>query len=134
MSSVALEVAQDEFDRMLESFDIDIEDLDKEDSESFQTLKNLAIKGICKGSVTVAENGCPTVSLKYPVGEISSVTFRHPTGATLVAVGDKKAKNSTTQGYKLLEDFTGVPSAAFGKMRLNPDLKVIQALSALFLG
>lgn len=134
MSKVVHEVAVDEFDRMLESFDIDRDDLDKEDSESFEGLKKVVIKAITSGRITIDDKGCPTVSLKYPVGEVASVTFRHPTGATLVSIGDKKAKNTTTQGHKLLEDFTGVPSAAFSKMRLQPDLRTCQALSALFLG
>ncbi len=131
---VAAEVAEDEFVRFCETIDLEIDDLDDEDAKKFKGLKNTVIKAMMVGRVTISDEGLPTVSLKYPVGEFSSVTFKLPTGERFVAAGDTKSTNSVTQGWKILSDFTGVPSPIFGKMRRKPDLQTLDAVGALFLG
>jgi len=134
MADVAPEVAEDEFSRMCEALDLDLDDLDKEDDERFQLLRKTVLKAIVQGRITVDQDGLATVHLKYPVGDVDSLRFKIPTGETLIALGDQKAKNQTTQSWKVLGDLTEKPSTLFGKMRQSPDLKTCQALGALFLG
>jgi hypothetical protein len=134
MSEVAKEVAEDEFTRMVESYDLDLDGLDKEDDEAFKALKQIVVRAIIQGRLTVDESGLPTVHLKYPVGEITAVKFKHVTGEMVISQGDLKAKNTVSQGWKFLQDLTGTASTAFGKMRQLPDLKTCNALARLFLG
>ena len=130
---VAADVASDEFQRMLDALDIEIEALDDDDQKKFDENKAVVIKGICSGRITMSEEGLPTVALKYPVDSITSLTFKFPTAASLVAFGDSKSTNKMTQAWKCLEDLTGVPSAIIGKMRKRPDFEVLETLLTLFL-
>ena len=118
---VAADVAADEFDRMLEALDVETDDLDDDDKEKLDESKSVVVKSICKGRIVISEDGLPTVSLKYPVGEVTSMTFKLPTAAALVAFGDSKSTNKVTQEWKALEDLTGVPSSVIGKTRKRPD-------------
>jgi len=131
---VAKEVAEDDFDRMCEAVDLETDDFDAEDQAKFDGFKARIVRGVCRGQIVISEVGLPTVTLKYPVGEIQSVAFRFPTGGSLEAIGDTKKTNNVTKGWKVLEDLTGVPSSIFGKMRTKPDLAACEALVALFLG
>lgn len=129
---IAPEVAEDEFNRMCAAMDLDLEDMDQEDQDSFEPLKKTVTKAILRGRVTVSELGLPTVTLKFPVGEVTQVAFKRPTGGTLVALGDTKSTNNITKTFAFLADLTGSPRAAFDRMDLK-DFKLCQALTQLFL-
>jgi hypothetical protein len=133
-AKAAKEVAEDDFARMAEWYDLDLEGLDKEDATAFNTLKDAIVREICRGRIVVCEKGFPTVRLKYPVGSIAEITFKHPHGQHLIAAGDKKAKNAEAQGWKMMADLTGMPDTTFSNMRINPDYRNCKHLVALFLG
>lgn len=131
---VSPQVAEDEFRRMCEVLDIELDDLDEEDQTALDDLKKPILKAIQKGKVTIDEKGQPTIQLMYPVGEVSSVTFYRPTGQTLIAAGDSKAKNDTTKLWGTMADFTRQPSTLFGKMDYRVDFKICMSFVRLFLG
>lgn len=132
-NKVAKEVAEDDFIRMLDAFDIDTEELDKKETEGLKERKDPVIRAIMKGQICVNADGIPTVSLKYPVGEIASVTFGIPTGESFIALGDTRSKNNVTKVYAQLGSLTNQPTTLFSKMRQRPDLDNCQALQNLFL-
>lgn len=129
MGKVANEVALEEFERMSQAYDLDLDP----DNEALKQLKDGIVECIEKGQVTIDEKGYPTVHLKYPVGEITKVTFKELTSEALVAVGDKKSTNTVTQDWKALADMTGAPFTLFQKMRLKPDFRICQKFILLFL-
>lgn len=131
---IAKEVAEDDFARMAEWYDLDLEGLDKEDATAFKTLKDAIIREMCRGRITVCDKGFPTVHLKYGVGSIKTITFKHPKAEHLIAAGDKKAKNTEVQAWKMLADLTGMPDTTFANMRINPDFRNCKQLVTLFLG
>lgn len=132
--NVAKEVAEDEFARMCEAFDLDLEGLDKKDAEVFETVKGSIVRAMCARRITVDTEGLPTVHLKYPVGSVVELKFKLPTAEHLIAAGDKKAKNVVTQEWKVLSDLTGIPDTVIGRLRNAPDYRNCQSLLKLFLG
>lgn len=137
MSKVTKEVALDEFARMCEERDIDVDEkeMDEKDLEKFRDLRDSLVKLIMKGRLVVDEKGVPTLELKYPVGDYSRITWPRPKGNTLVALGGAKAdKNKILASYEAMSDLTDVPVTVFEKLDFQADGKPCNALFALFLG
>jgi hypothetical protein len=133
MSNVAKEVAEEEFKRMCDKLDLDLEEMSADDLATLAERKVSIVKAICAGRVTIGEDGMPTVTLVYPVDKITSVTFTRPTGGNIIAVGDTKATNQVTKTHALLSDLTGQPKALFQKMELRPDFRLCDKIAGVFL-
>lgn len=79
--TIAPEMAEQEFYRMCGFFDVEPDhDLNDEEQESFDGIKKKIVKAICRGSLTVGEDGAPT----YTTKKDTALTFKEPTGATLL--------------------------------------------------
>ena len=59
---VALEVAQEEYERFAEAWDLDtdVDAMNEEDRKSYEALERLLLRNIQAGSLTVDEGGCLT--------------------------------------------------------------------------
>lgn len=130
---IAREVAEDEFARLCDALDVDTEDMDAEDQESFDDLKRVIVNAIRKGRLTIDEIGQPTVALKFPVGEIRSVTFFRPKGEHIMSLGDSRKKNDLEKLTLAMADITKQPSSVFTKMDYASDGKLCQRVVRLFL-
>lgn len=125
---VALEVAQADFERMCVArrIELDESDWNDEDKKSFAVLKKSIVKAISTGSLSIGEDGSPTLHVDLP--EKKSFTFKKANGATLI---EMDGKTGTARVFAALGVMAGVGPSAFGKLEV-PDLNIAAQLFALF--
>jgi hypothetical protein len=103
--------------------------MDAEDLKSFDEAKRRIIKAICSGRLVVDEKGQPV----FTPTSGDPITFHEWTGASLMAMDQKKKDQAIGKVYAAMADMTKQPAVRFAKM-LGRDLKVCQAITGLFLG
>lgn len=133
---VALEVAEADFERFVEAWDIDAETstMEEEDRDEFAKLKRRFVNAVSAGAITISDVGDPTVSLRYSAFEsITELSFKVPGGAALLALDKYKEKQGVHKLHAYIGGMTGESPAIFGKMD-GRDIKVCQAIAQLFLG
>lgn len=131
--TVDRETAEQEFVRFCDMMDLDLEaeDMTEDDRASFTRQRETILAAIESGHVSVDDEGQPTIHLKKPVGEMSTLTLYEPTGSTFLA--RDKGKQDVSKMYSMITDMAHVPPGSLAKLK-NRDLKVIQAIAVLFLG
>ena len=127
--TVDQEVAEQEFSRMVELMDIDTNLEDEDDRKGFEETKTKIVKAISKGRLVINENGEPIFTPKNG----SAITFREPTGASLMAMDRRKKTEDIAKMYSVLGDVTKMPVKTFSSMPYS-DLKICIAIITLFLG
>lgn len=128
------EVAESEFDRFCEAMDLDVDPagMDDGDKRSFESARRQLIKAICAGHLAVDEQGQPVYTPR--VGPACDpITFYEPSGASLMAMDQKKKGHDVAKLYATMADMTRQPLVRFSKMK-ERDLKVCRAVTLLFLG
>lgn len=134
MNKVAAEVCEQEFDRFVEENDILIESdsMSKEDQDEFKTQKSYILRAMSRGALIINDKGEP-VYTPSRVADAPALTFREPTGATLMAMDRKKQNEDIGKMYVTMGDMAGVTAKTFSQMKMA-DLKVCMAIATLFLG
>lgn len=133
MSTVAKEVAEAEFNRFLESMDLEADPsiMDADDTKAFEDAKRKLVQAIERGTLAVDEKGQPIYTPQ--VGELGPITFYEPTGASFIAMDGKKKEQQMAKMFAVMADMTHKPAATFSKMAMR-DFKICQTLVTLFLG
>lgn len=131
-NAVSQEVAEAEFERMIKAACVELEGMTEEEIAAYEDVKRPLVKAIQRRSVVVQDSGFPTLILSKPVGALERVTFREPTGSSLLAAGDSRVKNEVQKLYNMMGDNTGIAPAMFGKMCM-PDVKIAIGLAKIFL-
>lgn len=131
---IALDVAEVEFKRFGDLMDLDLDplDMDEDDKKGFEQQKKRVISSIQNGSLIINDNGEP-VFTPQGISDANPITFREPTGASLMAMDRKKRTEDVAKLYASMADMTGSSSGIFSKMKMR-DLKVCMAITTLFLG
>lgn len=129
---VAFEVAEQEFERFAEAMDLDFDtsNMSEEDEKSFNDQKAKVVKAVCEGHLVFNENGEPVYT---PKSGADAITFYEPTGASLMAMDQRKKGQDVGKMYAMMGEMCKVHPKTFSKMRQR-DLKVCLALATLFLG
>lgn len=127
---VALEVAEAEFERFLDSMDIerDASRMDAEEKSSFEDIKRKFTRQVQLGKLVVDAQGQPV----FTTSTGSTITFHEPTGASFMAMDSKKKGADFAKMCAVLADMTRVDASTYAKMP-NRDFKVCQMLVTLFL-
>lgn len=129
---VADEVHEQEFQRILDTFEISTDGLDAEDEAAFRNRKATVIAAMKRGRLIVNDDGIPVFTPKWSE-DTSPITFHPPTGAAFMAMDQKKAGQDVSKTYRMwAEAFKQAPHRFPGMD--NRDLKVVSALVSLFLG
>ena len=132
---VALEVAEQEFDRFVEEMDLDLDTslMDAEDLTAFTKQKNRIIRAIQRGHLVVNENG-EAVYTPFNKGSKHKepLTFHERTGASLMAMDGKKKNHDVAKTYAVLADMCRVHQSVFAGL-VGTDVKVCEALFALLM-
>lgn len=133
MQKVGKEVAEAEFNRFIESMDIDVsvENMTEEDKKSLEGQKSKIITAIENGSMTINDNGEPSYTTQRGKESVT-ITFYEPTGATLMAMDNKKKTEDVGKMYSAMADMTKTSTKTFANMQMG-DLKVCMAVATLFL-
>jgi hypothetical protein len=132
---VALEVAEQEFDRFVEEMDLDLDTslMDAEDLTAFTKQKNRIIRAIQRGHLVVNESG-EAVYTPFNKGSKHKepLTFHERTGASLMAMDGKKKNHDVAKTYAVLADMCRVHQSVFAGL-VGTDVKVCEALFALLM-
>lgn len=130
---VAPEVCETYFEQFVEAMDLDVDPvgMDDEDKTSFVNAKRVMIAAMMDGSLVINDDGEPVYTPKK--GHTDPITFHEPTGASYMAMDSKKKGHDVGKVYATMADITRCPATRFAKMA-NRDVKVCQAIIALFLG
>lgn len=131
---VAAEVAEAEFQRFVESMDLDVErsGMDADDRSNFDAHKRVFLRAVQRGALVVNEEGEP-VYTPTAGDDREPITFHEPRGGDLMSLDQKKAGHDVAKGYGLMAAITGNSAKRFSTMR-SRDIKVCSAVLALFLG
>ena len=130
---VALEVAENEFNRFTDNMDLDVDErfMDEEDLTAFNKQKRRIITAICNGSLVINENG-EAVYTPQKSGDIEPLVFHERTGASVMAMDNKKKNHDVAKTYAVMGDITGVHQNTFAKMK-GIDIKICEAIFALLM-
>ncbi len=131
---IAKEVVEQEFNRFVESMDLDVDpaDMDEDDRKGFTQQKDRVMAAIQSGSLVIKDNGEPVFTPQRTNGA-DAITFHEPTGASLMAMDRKKKTEDIGKLYAAMGDITRTHANVFSKMKMA-DLKVCMAITTLFLG
>lgn len=129
MNKVANEVAQQEFFRWAESFEIDIttDGLDAEEVKAFEAFKVKFIKRVESGALTVGEDGSLEFAPRGDKGE--PLKLDEPTGAVLSA--RLKSDTDIQAARRVLASWSGASPTRFAEMKLR-DFNFCTELLAFF--
>lgn len=135
MEMVAKEVAEQDFARYIEYWDIfnEFDDEDKEDKASFKEQRSKVIREIRRGHATVDDKGEVDFTLHHPSGDLTSLHFQVPTGLAFYGMDKHKEQKFTHKVGSILNAMTGQPEATFKNMD-GRDFKFCQGMALLFLG
>jgi hypothetical protein len=125
-AKIAKEVAEQEFERFLEAMDLefDVKEMDEDDKAGFQKEKDLVVKEIIKGNMSINDSGEPVY--------IDGLTFHEPTGASFMAMDRRKSGETMAKQYAMLAEMTQSSPKTFANMKWK-HLRVCLAVQALFL-
>jgi hypothetical protein len=131
---VATEMAEQEFERFAEAMDLDLDPkgMDDEDKKSFEQFRRRVVAALESGHVEVNENGEPVVHPRTTEDK-TPIVFREPTGATIMAMDQKRKDHDVAKQMAMLAAMTGRNPGFFATMG-NRDLKLCNAILLLFLG
>jgi len=132
-AKVAAEVCEQEFTRFVEAMGLDVDQsgMDDDDKKSFVAAKRRLIGAMATGNLIIDDQGRATY--QPAVGDTNPITFYSPTGATLMAMDQKKSGHDVAKMFAFMSDMTKEPTTRFAAMD-NRDLKICQAITVLFLG
>lgn len=130
---VEANVAESEFDRFIDSMDLDVKTdaLDDDEKKDLSLQKSRVVGAIMIGSLVISEEGEPVFTPRRE--ERDPLTFYEPTGAALMAMDRKKASQEIAKMFAAMATITRTHSKVFSNMKMS-DLKICLAITTLFLG
>lgn len=135
MNVVDKETAEHEFDRFIEMMDLDLDtaDMDQEDLNAFNKQKRRILRALEKGTLVINDNGEAVYTPANPKsGYKEPITFHERTGASLMAMDNKKKNHDVAKTYAVLAEMCKVNQKVFASL-VGTDVKVCEALFALLM-
>lgn len=131
---ITAEFAESEFNRFIDTMDLDIviETLDDEDSQAFEQNKQRIIRAICVGSLIVNDRGEPVFTPQVSK-RTEPLTFHEPGGASLMAMDGRKKGHDVKKLFSVMGEMTRTNVQTFSNMEMR-DLNICMAVTNLFLG
>lgn len=130
--TVSREVAEAEFSRFIEEMDIDLDEskLDDEDKVAVKKARDLLIKRMMQGHLTIDEKGQPVYR---PLTVQQTLVFREPDGEVKQAMDQGKQGHNVRKMQGTIAQWTGVNFSVIRKMK-ERDAKVCESIFVLFFG
>lgn len=129
------EVAEQEFDRFADAMDLDLDTvgMDAEDLASMNKQKNRIIKAVMKGDLIFNDDGEAVYTPQHKRSKRKDpITFHERTGASLMAMDNKKKGHDVAKTYAILGDMCGIEPKEFSGLA-GIDIKVSEAIFALLM-
>lgn len=134
MTKIALEVAEEEFERMCRSrrLSTDPDDMDGDDYEGLMAIKKRLVRTIMRGELVINDDGDPIYT--PPVDGAKPLHFHRPTGATFMAMDSRGSDGEGNQArmVRVITDMTRSAKGEIAKLEA-PDYTICTLLSNLFL-
>lgn len=114
MDKVAMEVAIEEFERLAAAADVDIDtsNMDDEDKESVEEIRDIVVQAIQAGRLTVDAQGRAVLV----TSDGASITFRTPVGADLMILGSSREDKRMESMARFVCAITGESSRVIDKL------------------
>ena len=136
MSTVDIQTAKLDFDRLALAWDLDtdIESMDEDDCAGFKEANRRLVRAIQSGDVTVSEDG-KTVEmvLSEETHGKTAIEFKMPRGSAYISTDKHKDRKAMHKVQTFMSEMTGEPEKFFSALPGN-DYKRAQSLVMLFLG
>jgi len=134
MSKINTEMAEQEFDRFAERWDIETNTarMNEESAEGFQALKDRIVRAIEKGRATIGDKGNLTYALYESIGDVKHLDFSVPKGSAYMEMDNYKDKQSMRKLFAFMGGMTKQDSKIFAKMD-GVDVKFCQGVATLFM-
>ena len=129
------ETARADLERLADMMDIDLTldpDMDAKEQKDSQKSIDTVVKAIRKGDLVITDEGEAVFTPARSKG-VDPITFREPTGATLLAADKYSDNQKMHKMYAMVAEMTGTPNATFGKLKKS-DMNVVMAVGIIFLG
>lgn len=125
------EVAREQMQQLLDSYDIDAKDLEIENGpEWIATVINRLVRAIRSGYVEVMDNGEVKHNLVHPQGDIPYIIYGRVSGLAMKA--RDKAKGNFEKDCAFMGSLCNLPEGAMAKMDAV-DISIMQRLGQLFM-
>ena len=134
MKQIPLAVAEAEFLRLADAWDIDVDTsaMDEADLEGFEPLRKKFIKHLSEGRLVVSEEGDQlTQTLKF--GDKIELVYKVPTGAASYTLDKHKDGQNQRKVFSYLAAMSGQPEKYFSNMDAR-DEKVAKNIFLFFMG
>jgi len=127
------EMAEADFDRFIEAMDLDVDPafMDDEDRTAFEKQKRRIIKAMMIGTLIINDNG-EAVYTPHRSDIKDPITFHERTGASLMAMDNKKKNQDVAKTYAVMGSMTKTHPGVFSKLK-GTDIKVCEAIFALLM-
>lgn len=135
MNTVDKETAEIEFNRFAEAMDLDIDtdDMNEEDKNAFNRQKKRILRAIERGSLVINDGGEAVFTPSNPKSGYSEpLTFHERTGASLMAMDNKKKNHDVAKTYAVLADMCKVNQSVFAKLA-GSDIKLCESLFSVLM-
>lgn len=131
MDVVVAEVAEKEFERFMDSMDLDfdVDSMDEEDQKAFKRKRHIVVRAIRRGHLAVNDNGECVYNVQSE-GDHEPLTLREPKGSVWISMAKKG--NEAAKINAFLGEITGKNSNYFVNLN-NRDCKVLHTVAVLFL-
>ena len=129
---VAAEVAEEEFERLAVSMDLDTDTsrMGEEERADFEGLKAKLLDAMRQGNLSVDEQGRAVYKPKADDG--APLVFNEPDGAALMAMDGRKKGHDVAKMYAVIAAMTEQPVKRISQLK-NRDLKIVLALATFLL-
>lgn len=134
-NKISREHAELEFGKWAEAMDmdLDVEDMDKKDLTAFKRQKNRVVIAIERGALIFNDNIEAVYTPQHPGSSYqNAITFQERTGASLMAMDNKRENQEVAKTYAIMADMCGVPAKVFAGLK-GTDIKVCEAIYALLM-
>lgn len=130
---VAIEVAEKEFERFVDSADLDVDTahMDADDQAGFEKTKRRLLRAICDGSLIINEKDEPVYTPKN-TDDVEPITFHERTGASIMAMDGKKKNHNVAQMYAIMGEMTKRHPNTFAKL-VGIDIKICESIFMLLM-
>lgn len=128
---VALEMAEQEFERFIDGMGIDITDANPEEQETINAYRRKIVTAICRGTLVI-DGECQPVFTPVRSEDKKPLTFFEPTGSVILQMDRKKVGHDIGKMFAVMASMTKNPTTRFNSMKYS-DLQVCTAVTTLFL-
>lgn len=126
------DMAEADFQRMVEAAEIDVEGMNDKELAEFEDMKSKFIRKIMVGKMSVDDEGLPTIYTRTQ--EVPELKFKIPYTDTIIAQGRVLNGNEAARARTMLAETTGVPAKKISVGVTAKDFVLAQMVLGFFLG